>query len=120
MAIERVERQLLIWADQVRGGMGGCGESPFGALIRNGGVFSPPGKGCVIPIDDRCMIVEAAVNKLPAELRELVVLRYQRELSLQMCARRLCVRKVIASDYLDAAHVLLDDELFGAAAPRVA
>jgi len=118
--IERVDKLLLNWADQVRGGMGGCGESPFGALIRNGGVFSPPGKGCIIPIDDRSMVVEEAVNKLPPVLRELVVLRYLHDLALQMCARRLRVRKETAAQYLDASHVLLDVELFGERGPRVA
>lgn len=118
--IDRVEKRLLIWADQVRGGVGGVGESPFGALLRNGGVFSPPGKGCIVPIDDGSMAVEEAVNKLPPVLRELVVLRYQHDLTLQMCARRLRVRVATAIRYLDAAHVLLDVELFDAPGPKVA
>ncbi|WP_226648996.1 hypothetical protein [Microbulbifer variabilis] len=119
--INRVEERLLDWAVQVIGNMARQYKSPLAAIMENGIASESAGKGSSILIDEEPMEVEEAVRKLPEVLRQVVKVQYLREgLSARGKARAAGVSVSTYYRHLDAAHVLLDVELFGARGPRVA
>ncbi|QFT53528.1 hypothetical protein [Microbulbifer sp. THAF38] len=91
------------------------------ANMRAGSGQGQRGKGPVVLIDEEPMEVEGAVRKLPEVLRQVVKVQYLREgLSAKGKAKAAGVSVPTYYRHLDAAHVLLDVELFGSQGPRVA
>ncbi|WP_444883511.1 hypothetical protein [Microbulbifer sp. PSTR4-B] len=91
------------------------------ANMRAGRGQGQRGKGPVVLIDEEPMEVEDAVRKLPEILRQVVKVQYLREgLSAKGKAKAAGVSVPTYYRHLDAAHVLLDVELFGSQGPRVA